>query len=131
MGSSGWTPSSRCSGGRPLRDEGGECEGNRSPEDVLKPYRMRAGLGIGFFALVTGAIAQRFLAGEAGEVEATEEQLAEGVAASREDVTAFNPADASVGRQDFASFLQIGSAWRSMARFPRLREVGKSLQRLW
>lgn len=40
-------------------------------------------IGIGFFALVTGAVAQRFLATEVAEVEEAELELADDIAAAR------------------------------------------------
>jgi hypothetical protein len=43
-------------------------------------------VGVGFFALITGAIAQRFLAVEVDELGATERELILTEAASRDEV---------------------------------------------
>lgn len=45
-------------------------------------------IGIGFFALLTGSIAQRFLSGEVDQLEATEEEHAREESAGREQVLA-------------------------------------------
>jgi voltage-gated potassium channel len=60
-------------------------------------------IGIGFFALLTGAIAQRFLASEAERFMASEERLVRAEAASRDEVLA--------EIRDLAARLQRLEAW--------------------